>query len=173
MATRKAIKGVLDNFLGTFTSRYSDYAGYWLFGFLVTEVEPLNFDLLATPTQSDASPVSIAANLAVQKFHEQLAKHGLNRSCLHAASVSVEWLPLTVAGQVNSHQTTGHQVRVSASAVTDRGRRYQSERSFFVAPHDPRIELRSTRADNQPMQRTVAADIVSLVGRLLGRGPGR
>jgi len=26
---------VLKNFLGTYTSRYSDFQGYWLFGFLV------------------------------------------------------------------------------------------------------------------------------------------
>jgi hypothetical protein len=173
MATRKAIKSVLDNFLGTFTSRYSDYGGYWLFGFLVTEAESLNFDLLTISPQPESGPVSIAANLAVQRFQDQLAKHRLDISYVHTASVVVERLPLTVDGQVNGRSAIGYQRRVSASAVTDRGRRYQSERSFFVAPHNPRAELRSTRADNPPMQRTVAAGIVSVVQKLLGRGPGR
>ncbi len=34
MATRRAINGVLGNFLGTYVSRYSDYDSYWLFGFI-------------------------------------------------------------------------------------------------------------------------------------------
>ena len=38
MPRRRTIKGVLDNFLGTYTSRYSDYDGYWLFGMVVGEV---------------------------------------------------------------------------------------------------------------------------------------
>jgi hypothetical protein len=173
MATRKAIKGVLDNFLGTFTSRYSDYQGYWLFGFLVTEAEPLSFDLLSPPARLEAGPIASAADLAVRKFHDQLTKHGLDRSHVRAASVVIDWLPLTVDGQVNGHRAVGYQVRVSASATTDQGRQYQSERSFFVAPHNPRTEWRSTKADHQPMQRTVAAGIVSFVGKLLGRGPGR
>ena len=35
MATADVIKSVLRNFLETFASRYTDYDGYWLFGFLV------------------------------------------------------------------------------------------------------------------------------------------
>ncbi len=35
---RRIIKAVLDNFLGTYTSRYSDFHGYWLFGFLVKDL---------------------------------------------------------------------------------------------------------------------------------------
>jgi hypothetical protein len=33
MVTPRAIRGMLRNFLGTYTSQYSDYKGYWLFGF--------------------------------------------------------------------------------------------------------------------------------------------
>jgi hypothetical protein len=46
MKPRRIIKGVLHNFLGTYTSRYSDYDGYWLFGMLVRDVEELSIDLL-------------------------------------------------------------------------------------------------------------------------------
>ena len=172
MATRKAIKGVLDNFLGTYTSRYSDYCGYWLFGFLVTEAESLSFDLLTAPAQPESGAVSAAANSAVEKFQDQLGKHGLARTHVRTACVLIERLSLTADGQVNGRSAAGYQVRVSVTAVTDRGRRFDSERSFFVAPHNPQAEFRSTRADNQPMQRTVAAGIVSFVGKLLGRDPG-
>ena len=43
---RRIIKGVLHNFIGTYTSRYSDYDGYWLFGMVVRDVAELRIDLL-------------------------------------------------------------------------------------------------------------------------------
>jgi hypothetical protein len=169
MATRRAIKGVLDNFLGTFTSRYSDYHGYWLFGFLVADAGSLNIDLLPVSVQPGGGPVTAAGDLAVRKFNDQLAKHGLAKPHLRAAAVAIERLPLTVDGQVNGHEVVGYQVRVFASATTDRGRQYQSERLLFVAPHNPSIESRSTRA-NDPL---LPAGIVSAIGKLLGRSPGQ
>ena len=42
----KRVKGVLDNFLGTFTSRYLDHNGYWVFGMLVGDLGELRIDLL-------------------------------------------------------------------------------------------------------------------------------
>ena len=41
MATRRVIKSVLSNFLGTYVSRYSEYDGYLLFGFLVADFDEL------------------------------------------------------------------------------------------------------------------------------------
>jgi len=78
MPTRNALRGVLAGFLGTFTSRYSDFDGYWLLGFLVKERE-IVIDLLADPSD-DSSPVSAARHLAAVKFGEQLQKSGLPRS---------------------------------------------------------------------------------------------
>ena len=47
MTSRRVIPGVLHNFLGTFTSRYSDFNGYWIFGFLVEKMDSVRIDLLA------------------------------------------------------------------------------------------------------------------------------
>jgi hypothetical protein len=167
------MKAVLDNFLGTFVSRNSDYRGYWLFGFLVAEAESFTVDLLAVQSPAPSASLSAASDLAVQMFEDQLAKNRFDRSLLRTASLFVERLPLTVEGQVNGHGVAGYQVHVSASAVTEQGRRYQSERAFFVAPHDPRVEWRSTRADNQLVQQTATARIVSVVQKLLGRDSDR
>ena len=38
MVRRQVIKGALRGFLGTFTSRYSDFHGYWLLGQLLANV---------------------------------------------------------------------------------------------------------------------------------------
>ena len=48
MARRRRIKGVLDSFLGTFVSRHSEYAGYWIFGMLVEHLDHEPIDLLGT-----------------------------------------------------------------------------------------------------------------------------
>ena len=36
---RRHLKSVLAGFLGTYTSRYSDFQGYWLFGFIVEVID--------------------------------------------------------------------------------------------------------------------------------------
>jgi hypothetical protein len=43
---RRNLIGALHNFLATFTSGYSDYDGYWLFGFLLKDADELRIDLL-------------------------------------------------------------------------------------------------------------------------------
>ncbi|MCE9583307.1 MAG: hypothetical protein K8T20_12535, partial [Planctomycetes bacterium] len=69
MARRRTIEGVLYNFLGTYTSRYSDFDGYWLFGFIVESTSQLTLDLMAAPTAtSSAAPMVAAAQLAAAKF---------------------------------------------------------------------------------------------------------
>ena len=90
MKPRRIIKGVLHNFLGTYTSRYSDYDGYWLFGMLVRDVEELSIDLLC-PSIDAASPLSAVAaiQLAAQKFREQMEKSGLSVLCAQEARLHI------------------------------------------------------------------------------------
>ena len=70
VANRRVIKGVLDNFLGTYTSRYTDYEGYWLFGLLVADLGEVEFDLLAAGGSPD-SPLGVAELAASLKFADQ------------------------------------------------------------------------------------------------------
>jgi hypothetical protein len=138
--TRRVLRGVLWNFLGTFTSRYSDHRGYWLFGFLVVDFETLDFDLLADPLGQRLSDAT--HRLAVDRFMEQLAKAGLDRSNVADARLRI----------VRGHQTTrrqheGWDVHFVALAVADSGRQFECRKTVFVAPHDPTFERRSARAD--------------------------
>ena len=48
MVSERAMKSVLHNFLETYTSRYSDYDGFWVFGFIVETMLPANIDLMAS-----------------------------------------------------------------------------------------------------------------------------
>jgi len=149
MATRRTVRGVLGNFLGTYTSRYSDYDGYWLFGFLVADLAELRIDLLATQVDDANTPVSVAVRSAVGKFDDQVRKAGLVRSQVREACLTIRRLPGSVEGPVNGHSCAGYNISFSAGVLMDGGRRYEREQIVFVAPHDSKVELRSARAAEQ------------------------
>lgn len=145
MATQRVIKSVLSNFLGTYTSRYSDFNGYWLFGFLVSDLTELQIDLLL-PTISDAfSPLEVAVRLAAAKFEQQVQKAGLTRSQVHEASLTIQKSFTAVDGSVNGHPCAGYNVTFAAAAVMVGGRRYEYQKIVFVAPHNADAEYRSAR----------------------------
>src|SRR5947207_1622431 len=99
MTSRRVIKGVLHNFLATFTSRYSDFDGYWVFGLLVQGMDTESIDLLAVSAEStDATPSGFARRLAAQKFAEQIAKAGLPSSWFRKARLDITKLPVSRFG---------------------------------------------------------------------------
>src|ERR1700723_1612783 len=94
MATRRIIKSVLHNFLGTLPSRYSDWHGYWLFGFIVNDLERLDHDLLIPVAGGpDETPLARIRSLATTKFQEQLSKAQLDPIHIREATLIVERLP--------------------------------------------------------------------------------
>jgi len=137
---------VLGNFLGTYTSRYSDYRGYWLFGFLVADLDELRIDLLASPAAEADSPLGVAVRSAAAKFANQVQKAGLVRPQIRDAWLTIRKLAGPATGSVNGVPCAGHNVSFSAGAVMDGGRRYEREQVLFVAPHNAEVELRSGRA---------------------------
>jgi hypothetical protein len=144
MAARRVIKSVLWNFLGTYVSRYSDYGGFWLFGFL-TDIDELRFNVLG-PTASDPdSPMGVATQLATEKFKQQCEKAGIAPSQICESWLAISKLPGAVRGPVNGRPSDGYNIKFTAEAVTDLGRRYKKERTVFVAPHNAAIEIRSAR----------------------------
>lgn len=147
MATRRAMRGVLGNFLGTYMSRYTDFDGYWLFGFLIGDLGELRIDLLAPSVGTPSTPFDVAARSAAARFEDQLRKAGLTRSQVCEAWLVLRKLPATIEGSVNGQPCIGHQLLFSAEAVTDNDRCYRREQGVFVAPHNAKVEGRSGRAD--------------------------
>jgi hypothetical protein len=144
MATRRVIKGVLGNFLGTYTSRYSDRDGYWLFGFLVGDFDKLHIDLL-TPTGTEPdTPLGTAIRLANEKFTDQMLKSALSHSQIHSAWLTIRQSTSSATGTVNGHTCTGCHFVFLVEAVMEGGRHYRREQTVFLARHNPEVELRST-----------------------------
>jgi hypothetical protein len=149
MATPRAIRGVLGNFLGTYTSRNTDFDGYWLFGFLVSELGELRIDLLAPNAGEPNSPLGAAVQLAAAQFDDQMRKAGLVRSQVREAWLTIRKLSGSVGGSIGGHACAGNNLSISAWALMDGGRRYEQEKIMFVAPHNAKIELRSARRAEQ------------------------
>ena len=146
MATNRVIKGVLRNFLGTFTSRYSDFNGYWLFGFLINDLADAKIDLRTLRPGTPVLPSDFAAQLAALKFAEQLLKAGLIENQVSEAWLTMRKSPEQVVRPVNGRPSRGYTVVFFAEATMASGGHFTSQQVVFVAPHDPSHESRSTRA---------------------------
>jgi hypothetical protein len=146
MTTRRAIKGVLEGFLGTYVSRYSEYDGYWLFGFLVLDLQHLRIDLLSNQACAvDNTPKTVALTLARSKFRDQVGKAGLSLKSIGAAELEITKLSGTQRVLENGQVRDGYGVLFRAVATMDNGRVYERQRTVFVSPHNASIELRSVR----------------------------
>lgn len=147
MTSRRVIPGVLHNFLGTYTSRYSDFGGYWVFGFLVESLDTVTIDLLVEIAESaDSMPLGFARRLAAQKFGEQIAKADIPREWIRDAYLDISKSQESKLGVVNGQSSFGYDMEFRVHVVTDLGRAYERAETVFVAPHDAMIEWRSARA---------------------------
>jgi hypothetical protein len=145
--TDRAMKAVLWNFLGTFTSRHSDFQGHWLFGFLIEDLTELQVDLMDPPAANPDLPLGAAIHAAVERFEDQRRKAGLDKDRIREARLTIRKLPVPVEGSLDTRGRASHKAAFIATAVMVSGKRYERERFASVAPHDPRRESRSTRAD--------------------------
>ncbi|MDB5343366.1 MAG: hypothetical protein JWP89_1743 [Schlesneria sp.] len=131
-------------------SRYSDFDGYWLFGFLVGTGESLEIDLLASQVET-SSPEEKAAFLAQKKFADQLRKVGIGTSQIRSAGTRITRSPdrmrsrLYVIGPLPPHELERdcYVVTCRAEVTLQDETVFAVERAMFVAPHDPSVECRS------------------------------
>jgi hypothetical protein len=151
MANRRTIKGVLHNFLDTYASRYSDYRGYWLFGFLIETIDGKKFDLLDPALKTDVpiaglASMDFARHLAAHKFGDQMKKAGIPESWLKEAELLFTKSAEPTNGAARGQYFSGHFLTLSVRVLTDGGGTYQNSMRIFVAPHNPIREHQSTRA---------------------------
>ncbi len=142
---RRNIRGVLGGLLGRYTSRYSDFDGYWLFGMLVSNLDHLVIDLLQADETPPRHPLALAEALARSVFRDQMAKAGLPLSRAAAASIELKRSSTPSGGHAGDYVVPGFDVTFIARVVSDLGTVYQHTTTIFVAPHDPRREMRATR----------------------------
>jgi hypothetical protein len=146
MSRTRALRSVTQNFLSTYSSRYSDRQGYWLFGFL-SEVPLLEIDLLGDRYRRCDAPEEDARLLAMDAFVGQLAKARLSESRLAHARLIVTTSPRRTMRIAGGPLRQGRAMTFAVTVTTIGGTDYQASCTKFVAPHDPAVELRSRRAE--------------------------
>jgi hypothetical protein len=140
------MRSVVHNFVESFTSRHSDFYGYWLFGFVVAELAQTRLPLMALPSLPVTTAIEAMANLAAAKFQYQLTKADLQSSSVRGAWLHILRLPGEEVREVDGHQRVGSRLEFTVEAVMSNGKRVMETAVIFVAPHDPRVERRSSRA---------------------------
>ena len=148
MPRRRLINGALEGFLGTLVSRYSEWYGYWLLGFLAVDRRSLEINL-RLGTDYDLHEGRFA-ELALRKFDEQLGKWRIPAAWVADARMDVIWSEEVtsdfVATRHGGVKRNGYIGTFAASVKTDLGRTIARAKHVFVAPHDPHLELASARA---------------------------
>lgn len=140
------MKSVLHSFLGTFTSRYSDYRGYWLFGQLPAELERFSVDLIGEAPDGDTA-IEVAQRLAVRRFTEQVLQSGLDPSLVREAVLQWTGDSKQVLGRHGDFEAWGRNVDFHVRVVMDSGRVFEEQQTVFVAAHDPSKERRRNPVD--------------------------
>ena len=148
MPSRGKISSVLHNFIGAYTSRNSDYDGYWLFGLVVDKFESLDIDLTSSESGAREPLIAFAANLAAAKFQDQMTRARLDMSRVSAARLVIAKLPGIVTGPINGRICDGHNVRFTADAISDRGKAYSHATTLFVARAEVRFLGYAVRGRN-------------------------
>jgi len=142
MPSSRVLTGVLHNFLGTLTSRYTEFDGFWLFGFIVPSFPELDIDLLALPEVADLTPEGVFRSVACGRFAEQLGKAGLERARLEQA---VLYWRRSDARPVPSvwGLREGYRVVFEVFTSVASGRKFRRATSRFILAHNPKLESRS------------------------------
>ncbi|MDR3406547.1 MAG: hypothetical protein P4L99_28945 [Chthoniobacter sp.] len=146
MKNVKAIKGALNNFVATYTSRNADYDGYWLFGLLVEDLTELKFDLLKEAKDlPHPTPSQFAEILAAKQFRHQMQSAGVSVARITEALLEITKSSDATSVMIGDRAYTSHLIHVCAQAKSNHGRLFKAETSVFAAPHSFFLESRSTR----------------------------
>jgi hypothetical protein len=146
MPTSRAIKGLLRNFLETYSSRNADFGGYWLFGLILNDLDVLEVNLLANQTKPSGSPMVAAETIAIEKFRNQTNKAGFDLPDFREAGLCITRQQGTGEGLANGGRSNGQMILLKCRVLTNGGKTFEDEQLIFVAPHDPKRESQSVRA---------------------------
>jgi len=144
MAGWRVLRAVIPNFLSTYTSRYRDRDGWWLFGLAVESLDGLVVDLLGEDVGAD-SPRDQVVSDAIRKFRGQMAKQHVARDFLLEATLHCQ-RGKAYRGIDRAWRNAGHDYTFTVRVRTVNGKELERSRHVFVAPHDPTFERQSSRA---------------------------
>jgi hypothetical protein len=144
MSSRKILKTAMFGFLGTLTSRYSNYRGYWIYGLLKKELNGLEIDLLAEHVSSAISPIDFFQNFARMKMRDQIIKNNCNISWVKNATLTCSVIGPEYKRYFEEGERSGQDYEIKCNWLTDIGVRKNASVKIFVSQHDPQKERRNS-----------------------------
>ncbi len=143
MAGWRTLRAVAPNFLSTFTSRYRDRDGWWLFGLAESSLDGITIDLLADAPGPDSAREQVVHD-AIHQFRDQLQKQRVPLSLLVEATLQCRRgdKDRRIAGE---YVREGHDFIVIVYIKTTTGNEITRSKQLFVSPHDPHLEHRTTQ----------------------------
>lgn len=137
---------MLYNYLETFTSRYSDYDGYWFFGLLFHQLDGFSIELVSSISmpRDDLVTIWFCAE-ARSRFAELIERERIPPEFVRNASLASRLLSAEVIGSIAGRPVAGSVFRLTTLVTSDLGVDYRREKDLFVAPHDSTREHRSIR----------------------------
>jgi hypothetical protein len=140
------INGAIAGFLGTYSSRYSDFRGYWLMPRLLSPSAPLTFDLMGTGDLPN-DPCGSAERLAREKFSQQLAKHRRKPSDLKSATLEIRTSDTSKRALAGPSTRDCYTMTLSLVVAATLGKHFKRQIELLVAPHNPHFELRRAESN--------------------------
>jgi hypothetical protein len=149
---RRELLDVPHAIAGSFVSRNNDVDGYWSLGLLRSfadrnQVWSLQFDLVNGATEPEATLLGRVAAAYRSVLVRQLTTRGIARGVVAKALVVLTFNP--DAPHTPSIATEGAPFSCTVLLTDHRGRDFERILIGHCAPHDPRRELRSTRAQDR------------------------
>jgi hypothetical protein len=140
----RTLRSVVPNYLSTFTSRYRDRDGWWLFGLAESSLDGLVVDLLSDAPHP-VSPCKQVEHDAIYHFADQMRKHDVSPELLVKATLQCR---RGDAGRrmAGDYLRDGHAFTFTACVRTSNGHEIERNRRLFVSPHDPRLEGQASGA---------------------------
>ena len=151
MPTHRVLRSIAHDVAQTLISRNDDVAGYWALGQLLSyalsnKAVSVAIDLTcgeSKPSLQD-SPLSVLPAQWSEVFWRNVAQQKLQRSAVDRASASISF-GVTKARQGTRGGDVEYPVLLQVSIQDDRGRVYSRSADVWCSPHDPKLELKSTR----------------------------
>jgi len=141
------LQAAIDHFLDRYVSRFSEFNGYWLFGFLVRDNLNLEIDLLDEGNTGGRSPAGVARSIAVHEFQQLIARTPPHH--VSQARLTIKTSDQSVEQLAGGALRRGHEMTFEVDVTTDEGTTHHATCARFVAPHDPALEKMSVDVEER------------------------
>ncbi len=152
MPSRRVVNAIANAVSESFVSRNNDVRGYWAIGQLLshalaTRNATYTIDLMSRTSAPPltGSPLSSLPDRSSDLFWTNVERQRLSRAIVRRATLTIECDFTRRRSSPLHGELREHPVRCRVEIQDDRGKSYGRATEVWCFPHDPAVELKSTR----------------------------